>query len=243
MALTNHFVPLAYIDIDTSRLSDKGKGQVAAFVQFVEPLIDDIKRGDTAKAKVAEYFLKHQSTYTEGARNLLDPLMEQLCISPGYRSKLRTALKYRSETTDKSLQSYIAEHPVTVQYLMAKMPHEEVHKKMMSGFHFSQREAAAKVSSKKPGKKPEEQELTHDQFRREKHKEIAGDPDYKYLSDEASAKVYCSGQERAIILACMQVLSEMNWHNPKYEKALTHLQHLAKEASEKPKYKGFKLTK
>ena len=75
MTLTNHFAPLAYIDIDTSRLSDKGKGQVAAFVQFVEPLIDDIKRGDTAKTKIAEYFLKYQSTYTEGARNLLDPLM------------------------------------------------------------------------------------------------------------------------------------------------------------------------
>lgn len=101
---------------------------------------------------MAEYFLEHQSTYTDGARNLLDPLMEQLCISPGYRSKLRTALKYRSETTNKSLQSYIAEHPVTVQYLMAKMPYEEVHIKMMSGFHFSQREADAKVSSRKPGK-------------------------------------------------------------------------------------------
>ena len=120
MTLTNHFAPLAYIDIDTSRLSDKGRAQVAEFVQFVEPLIDDIKRGDTAKAKVAEYFLQHQSTYTDGARNLLDPLMEQLCISPSYRSKLRTALKYRSETTNKSLQSYIAEHPVTVQYLMAR---------------------------------------------------------------------------------------------------------------------------
>ena len=241
MTLTNHFAPLTYID--TSRLSDKGQRQVSEFVQFVEPLIDDIKRGDSAKAKVAEYFLQHQSTYTDGARNLLDPLMEQLCISAGYRSKLRTALKYRSETTDKSLQSYIAEHPVTTQYLMAKMPHEEVHKKTMSGFHFSQREAAAKVSSKKPDKKPEEQELTHDQFMKEKHKEIAADPDYKYLSDAASAKVYCSGQGRAIILACMQVLSEINWHNPKYEKALTHLQHLAKEASQKPKYTGFKLPK
>ena len=126
---------------------------------------------------------------------------------------------------------------------MAKMPHEEVHKKMMSGFHFSQREAAAKVSSKKPDKKPEEQELTHDQFMKEKHKEIAADPDYKYLSDAASAKVYCSGQTKAIILACMQALSEINWHNPKYEKALTHLQYLAKEASQKPKYTGFKLPK
>ena len=243
MTLTNHFAPLAYIDIDTSRLSDKGKGQVAAFVQFVEPLIDDIKRGDNAKAKVAEYFLQHQSTYTEGARNLLDPLMEQLCISPGYRSKLRTALKYRSETIDKSLQAYIAEHPVTTQYLMAKMPHEEVHKKMMSGFHFSQREAASKVSSRKPEKKPEEQELTHDQMMMQKHKELAADPEYKYLDSEAAAKVYCSGQTRAIILACMQVLSEINWHNPKYEKALIHLQDLAKEASQKPEYTGFKLTK
>ena len=152
MTLTNHCAPLTCIDIDTSRLSDKGKGQVAAFVQFVEPLIDDIKRGDSAKAKVAEYFLEHQSTYTEGARNLLDPLMEQLGISPSYRSKLCTTLKYRSETTNKSLKSYIEEHPVFVQYLMAKMPYEEVHKKMMSGFHFSQREAAAKVSSRKPGK-------------------------------------------------------------------------------------------
>ena len=174
MTLTNHFAPLTYTD--TSRLSDKGQRQVTEFVQFVEPLIDDIKQGDSAKAKVAEYFLQHQSTYTDGARNLQDPLMEQLCISAGYRSKLRTALKYRSETTDKSLQSYIAEHPVTTQYLMAKMPHEEVHNKMMSGFHFSQREAAAKVSSKKPGKKSEEQELTHDQFMMEKHKEIAATP-------------------------------------------------------------------
>ena len=126
---------------------------------------------------------------------------------------------------------------------MAKMPHEEVHKKMICGFHFSQREAAAKVSSMKPGKKPDEQELTLDQFMREKHKEIAADPDYKHLSDVASAKVYCSGQTKAIILACMQALSVINWHNPKYEKALTHLQHLAKEASQKPKYADFKLTK
>ena len=188
MTLTNHFAPLTYID--TSRLSDKGQRQVTEFVQFVEPLIDDINRGDSAKAKVAEYFLEHQSTYTDRARSLLDRLMEQLCISPGYRSKLRTALKYRSETTDKSLQSYIAEHPVTVQYLMAKIPHDEVHEKMMNGFHFSQRKPAAKVSSRKPGKKPEEQELAHDQFMREKHKEISADPDYKYLSDTASAKVY-----------------------------------------------------
>ena len=170
-------------------------------------------------------------------------MMEQLCISPGYRSKLRTALKYRSETTDKSLQSYIAEHPVTVQYLMAKIPHDEVHEKMMSGYHFSQREATARVSSRKPDKKAEGQELTHDHFMKEKHKELAADPEYKYLSDEASAKVYCSGQTKAIILACMQVLSEINWHNPKYEKALTHLQHLAKEASQKPKYTGLKLNK
>ena len=241
MTLTNHFAPLTYID--TSRLSDKGKGQVAAFVQFVEPLIDDIKRGDTAKAKVAEYFLKHQSTYTEGARNLLDPLMEQLCISPGYRSKLRTAVKYRSATQNESVRSYIAEHPVTVQYLMAKIPYEEVLEKMKSGFHFSQREAAEKVSSRKPEKKSEGQEPTHEQMMMQKHKELAADPEYKYLDSEASAKVYCSGQTRAIILACMQVLSEINWHNPKYDKALIHLQHLAKEASEKPKYKGFKLTK
>ena len=243
MTLTNHFAPLAYIDIDTSRLSNKGKGQVAAFVQFVEPLIDDIKRGETAKAKVAEYFLQHQSTYTEGVRSLLDPLMEQLCISPGYRSKLRTALKYRSETTDKSLQSYIAEHPVTTQYLMAKMSHEEVHKKMISGFHFSQREAAEKVSSRKPQKKKEEQQLTHEQMMKQKHKKLAGDPVYRYLDSEAAAKVYCSVQTRAIILACMQALSEIDWHNPKYEKALVHLQHLAREASQKPEYKGFKLPK
>ena len=241
MTLTNHFAPLAYLD--TTHLNDKGQKQVTEFVQFVEPPIDDIKRGDSAKTKVAEYFLEHQSTYTDGARSLLDPLMEQLCISPGYRSKLQTALKYRSETTDKSLQPYIAEHPVTVQYLMAKIPHDEVHEKMMSGYHFSQREAAAKVSSRKPDKKAEGQELTHDHFMKEKHKELAADPEYKYLSDEASAKVYCSGQTKAIILACMQVLSEINWHNPKYEKALTHLQHLAKEASQKPKYTGFKLTK
>ena len=69
MTLTNHFAPLTYID--TSRLSDKGQRQVTEFVQFVEPLIDDIKLGDSAKAKVAEYFLQHQSTYTDGARNLL----------------------------------------------------------------------------------------------------------------------------------------------------------------------------
>ena len=78
MTLTNHFAPLAYLD--TTHLNDKGQKQVTEFVQFVEPPIDDIKRGDSAKAKVAEYFLENQSTYTDGARSLLDPLMEQLCL-------------------------------------------------------------------------------------------------------------------------------------------------------------------
>ena len=78
---------------------------------------------------------------------------------------------------------------------------------------------------------------------REKHKEIAANPKYKYLDNEASAKVYCSGQARAIILAYMQVLNEMNWYSPKYEKALNHLQHLAKEASQRKEYTGFKLNK
>ena len=109
--------------------------QQVARKRFAEPLpelkiadLTDLEQTglDRLKSGIGGYerFLTSGEDQLSAIRNLQDPLMEQLCISAGYRSKLRTALKYRSETTDKSLQSYIAEHPVTTQYLMAKMPHE-----------------------------------------------------------------------------------------------------------------------
>ena len=69
--------------INTTHLSDKGSAQVAEFEAFVTPLTPDIRKGDAAKAKVAEFYLEHKSQYTDRCVKVLEPLINRLVVSAG----------------------------------------------------------------------------------------------------------------------------------------------------------------
>ena len=75
--------------------SDKGSAQVAEFEAFVTPLIPDIRKGDAAKARIAELYLENLSQYTDGCKWILEPLISQLGMSAGYINQLKRAEEYK----------------------------------------------------------------------------------------------------------------------------------------------------
>ena len=106
-----------------THLSDKGSAQVAEFESFVNPLIPEIRKGDSAKAKIAEFYIKNKSRNTDGCKKLLEPLISQLGVSAGYNSQLKKAKEYKVNIYHPQFKEWVEEHPVTIQYHLSKAPH------------------------------------------------------------------------------------------------------------------------
>ena len=174
----NYFNALTELEtINTTQLSEKGSQQVQDFQDFVTPLIPDIRNGEAAKAKIAEYYLEHKNQYTEGCVKVLEPLVNQLGVSAGYISQIKKAKEYKDSIQDTSLEQWVDEHPISIQYHIAKAPHEKVMEKFMTGEHCSKREAESftRVKSEvkiKPGLEPASSEY---QLKVEKAKVLVED--------------------------------------------------------------------
>ena len=121
--------------------SDKGSAQVAEFEAFVTPLIPDIRKGDAAKARIAELNLENLSQYTDGCKWILEPLISQPGMSAGYINQLKKAEVYKDINHHPQSKQWVEEHPVTIQYLISKAPHESVMKKFQTGKHYSKHKA------------------------------------------------------------------------------------------------------
>ena len=229
MTLTQYKEPLS---IDTSTLCIEGTNQINAFIEFVSPLVEYIAKGEAAKAKVIEYFLSHKDSYTNEARKLLYSFMEKSDISRTYIFKVRKALEYRKQTDNAYTRVFIEEHPIGSQYLMSNVDSSLVRERALEGIHFTKRELESFCS---PGKTLKEKKLDKD---KQSDLDMVSNTDYKYLVEAKAAELYRIGTRRTLMMACMQTLSDMNYKDPKLEKALLHLNEIINEVMSKPVYEN-----
>lgn len=127
--------------VDTTHLHEKGSNQVNDFVSFVQPLLPDIKRGDAAKAEIAQYYLDHKDQYSDGVIKVLEPWVEMLGVSGSYIRQLKLAREFQDSIYNKELKSFVAEHPISVQYHLRKVPIQDLSERQLTGEHYSKREA------------------------------------------------------------------------------------------------------
>lgn len=233
--------PLAVIN--TTHLDHQSLSQVEDFRAYALPLIEDIRKGDTAKAMIAQYYLANKDFYSKETLAFLEPLVESLSISKGYLSKLRQANQYLNRQTNESLKRFIEQHPPTIQYLMSKLDPMTVHTQHLRGklFAFQQVEQlirSEKVSARKHSDTTQQvsKPLTKLEVQEQEINELIASKHHKYLIDKRSARVYKSGQRKAILLAAMQTLAEINYRNPDHDRALIHLKNLVDQALSKPVY-------
>ena len=237
----NYFQTLCELDTlnNTVHLSEKGAAQINEFREYVTPLIPDIRKGDVAKASIAEFYLGKKSEYTDGVKKLLEPLVEQLGVSAGYISQVKKTKEFKESIANPSLKEWVDEHPVTVQYRLSKVPTEELTRKMMTGEHFSKREAEKFTQGKKEKEQlnPVSQETkTEYQLKQERFQQMAESDEYPLLRETSHAAVFCSGNRKAILAAAAQVLFTINWQDPELEKIVGIVHRLSGEALQKPHY-------
>ena len=225
--------------INTTHLSAKGSEQVLDFKEFVEPLIPDIKRGEAAKAKIAEYYLEHKATYTEGAVACLEPLVQQLGVSGAYISQIKKAKEFKQSIHNPNLKQWVEEHPITVQYRLAKAPHQQMMEKFMSGEHCSQREVErfTRVDAEAPEVELEpcsEPTLTEYQEQLKKQQDLIDDIELPYIHNHDSAKAYLASTTSSALAVCMEKINRLSTCDEDRRKQLLHLIKLAEKALELP---------
>ena len=241
--MTNYHNTLTEIDsINTTHLGEKASSQVNDFVTFVKPLIPDIRKGEAAKAKIAEYYLEHKSQYTDGCIKVLEPLVNQLGVSGGYISQIKKAKEYKDNIHNKNLKQWVEEHPVSVQYYIAKSPHDKVMEKFQTGEHCSKREAQDFTRVKtEPDTTPVAEEVkTEYQLRCEREQALVEDSSYPYLSQQSFASTFMGGTTNSILAACMEKVSRLSTCDDKRQKQLDHLIHLCQEAKKLPSHYSLK---
>ena len=229
MTLTHYKEPLS---MDTSTLCFKGSAQIHAFIKFVSPFVEDITKGEAAKAEVVEYFLSNKDSYTNDVRTMLDSFMEQSGISRTYIFKVKKALEYRQQTTNAYTRVFIEEHPIGSQYLMSNVDLSLVSQRALEGIHFTKRELESFCS---PGNTLKQKKLDKD---KQSDLDMVSNTEYKYLVDVKAAELYRIGTRKTLMMACMQTLSDMNYKDPKLEKALLHLNEIINEVMSKPVYEN-----
>ena len=208
----NYFNTLTELDIQTTHPSEKGTQQGNDFVDFARPLLPDIKKGEAAKAKLAEYYLEHKSSYTEGSINLLEPIVNQLGVSNGYVSQIKKAKEYKQNLHNKALEQWVDEHPMSIQYYISKSPHDKVMEKYRTGEHLSKREAEAftRVKKEEELQPASEQTLSEYQQRCKQADEMVEDKTMPYLTKREAATTFMSGSTEACIAACMEKINRLS---------------------------------
>lgn len=224
---------------DTVHLSDKGVEQINEFREYVTPLIPDIRKGDTAKASIAEYYLERKSGYTDGVKKILEPLVEQLGVSNSYISQIKKAKEFKASIASIEMKQWVNEHPISVQYHLAKIPRDDLHSKFMLGEHFSKREAEKFTRVKK-----EEDDIntvtpetkTAYQLQEERYQSMADSDEYGLLRTAEHARVFCAGNRKAVLAAAAQVLYNIKYQDPELIKIIDIISQLSQKALEKPLY-------
>lgn len=245
--MTNYFNPssaITSIDLNLDALSDKGQQQVREFYDFCLPLIDDIRSGDNAKAKIAYFYLDNIDRYTEGVKDRLSVLIDALDISKGYMSKLRSARKYLGSLNNQTIKTYVEEHPVSVQYLLKDVPYESINEKMMTGEHFKRTEVEALIKNEK-GQLDKAEPETKSDFQRKLDRAdelVADTTEYPFIRTRNQALTYleCSGRKAAFAVAC-QYMYEMKWHDPELEAVLKLMKAGLAQVSKLPKFEPKKI--
>lgn len=210
----NYFNSLAELDIvEPVHLSEKGSQQIKEFKDFATPLLGDIRKGDAAKAKIAEYYLEHKAEYTDGAVKILEPLVEQLGVSKGYISQVKQAKEFKGALHHNGLSQWVSEHPVSVQYYLTRIPHQDLMSKYMTGEHFSKREAqeTIRVNQVTEVRPVEEPTKTAFQLQQEKEAKMVEDEEYPLIRSNAGARSYMNGTRKGRIEACAQTLLDMKY--------------------------------
>ena len=231
--MMNYFNNLCELNTltDTTHLSDKGVKQVEAFVSYVTPLIPDIKKGDAAKAAIASYYLEHKSGYTQGTKKMLEPLVNTLGVSSGYISQVKKAKEFVGSIQSKDISAWVSEHPITVQYRMAKLDHDQLHTKFKTGEHFSRSEVES-FTRVNPASKEEPVPVSAEvstayKDTQTKINDLIGDESKKWITNYGSASAYLSSGRSDLIRAALQVVSDIEdigVMSPQMVQALLHLQ-------------------
>ena len=220
----NYYKTLAELEsINTTHLSDKDSAQVAEFEAFVTPLIPDIRKGDAAKAKIAEFYLEHKSQYTDGCVKVLEPLINQLGVSAGYISQLKKAKEYKDNINNPQLKSWVAEHPVSIQYHIAKAPHATVIKKFKTGENCSFRETQEFKRLKKEEEKLNpvtEETKTHFQLQQERYEAMVESDEKPLIRTKRAAACLMAGTRKDVLAAAAQVLLDVKYEDNDLEKIL-----------------------
>ena len=229
--MTNYFNPnteLSILDDCIANLGEKGTAQVIEFKDFVSPKLEAIRTGDNAKKDVALFFIDNYDIYTDAAKKYLEAFLDSVNISKGYLSKLRSARIFTSSLNNKTLKAYVEEHPIGTQYLLKSLSYEDINEKMLTGEHFSKREAAEakRVNQVTEVNKVAEPETKSDYQRKLDRADelVADETNYPFIRTRNQALTYleCSGRKAAFAVAC-QYMWEMKWNDPDMEKILTQM--------------------
>lgn len=234
---TNYYNPLAIIDV--SALSEKGQQQVNDFIDYLRPRYCAIKDGELTKEEVARHYLEMESSYTDGAKARISTLTDGLGISKGYLSKIRSARKLLERySLDRTASNWIDEHPVSCQYLMGKVSHNDLYKKLMTGTHFtrSELEIIIKNNKEEAASQPADETKADFQLQQERYAEMVEDESYKYITNSKFAQTFMAGTTNSAIAACMEKVSRLTTCDEKREKQLLHLMALCEEALRLPRY-------
>ena len=156
--------------------------------------------------------------------------MEQSSISRTYISKVKKAIEYRQRLNNQYTKVFVEEHPIGIQYLMSNVDEDLVAKRALEGNHFCKRELESFCS---PGNTNKQIKLDAD---KQADINMVNDTHYKYLVEPKAAQLYRIGTRRTLMLACMQVISDMEYKDAKLEKAMIHMQQIIETALSKPIY-------
>ena len=228
----NYFNALTELDtLNTTHLSEKGSQQVQDFVEFVTPLMPDIKRGEAAKAKIAEYYLERKATYTEGCNKLLEPLVGQLGVSSSYISQIKKAKEYKSGLLNEGLAQWVDEHPVSVQYHIAKSPHDKVMEAFMSGEHLSKRQAQEFTRVKTELDAASNDTVSDYKLKQDAADKLIEDTTHPYIRNKQAADAYMAATTSGSIAATMEKLSHLKTCDEQRRKQMKHLIKLAQASA------------
>ena len=180
-----------------------------------------------------------EASYTDGAKARISALTDGIGISKGYLSKIRSARKLLERySSDRAASNWIEEHPVSCQYLMGKVSNNDLHKKLMTGIHFTRSELEIIIKNNKEeiASQPADETKTDFQLQQERYAEMVEDESYKYITNSKFAQGFMAGNANSAIAACMEKVSRLTTRDEKREKQLLHLMALCEEALRLPRY-------
>jgi len=234
--------------IDTlkiAELDERSSAQVMAFRDFARPLIDEIRKGDQSKAKIANYYLANYAEYTEGTIDTLQPLIESLNISKSYLCKLQQTKKFIDQETNQRLKSFMEQHPPTVQYLLTKLDPITLGSTALLERAVTFRQAQCLVKGeaisarKKTAGLPKSQSPSKEELRNLKLARLVNSKDYTYIQEPKDAEVYKTGRRKNLMNAFRQMLQDLidkKYRNTAYDEALTAIQKAIEEVLAKEVY-------